>query len=425
MKYLIKNGYVLLQNEAGCRLAENDILINNSIIEKIGEIDLQSAEDAEVINAENKLIMAGLVNTHTHAYMTFMKNTADDIPFNSWLFDRIIPFEAKLHGDDFYWGTMLGCIEMLKTGTTSYLDMHISNGESAKAATDSGMRAFVGKCIRGEDLYESGGDFSKAVAEQEKYEGELVKFVLSPHSVYACSEKMLSQIKEEAEKRNMLKHIHLSESSKEVDDCFLKYGKSPVAYLDSLGFLDEKTIAAHCVKLDGNDIDILARRNVSVVTNPASNAKLGNGFAPVSDMLGSGVNVCLGTDSAASNNTLNMFREMSVLSLLHKAVSGDSRRMPATQTLSCVGKNPAKALGMEGKAGVIKEGAFADLIFIDLNAPSLFPNNDVVSSLCYSANGSEVDSVMVNGKFLMRGKELLTIDEERVRFEINRIIKKH
>ena len=425
MKHLIKNGTLLLWNGTEYSLEQKELLINNSVIEKIGGITPEDAELCEGTDAENKLIMPGLINLHTHVYMNFMKNSADDLPFNNWLFDRILPIESKLNKDDFYWGTMLGCIEMLRTGTTSYLDMHICENECAQAAMDSGMRAFMGKCIRGEDLYEKDGDFSKALEEQEKYESDLIKFVLSPHSVYACSEKMLSQVADEAEKRNMLKHIHMSESKKEVDDCLEKYGKTPVDFLESSGFLDEKTIAAHCVKLNSNDIDILRNRKVNVATNPSSNAKLCNGIAPVSEMLREGVNVCLGTDSAASNNTLNMFREMNIFSLIHKAKKEDATTLSATEVLKSVSINPAKALGMKDEIGIIREGSKADLIFVDLKANSLFPNNNVVSSLCYSANGSEVESVMVGGKFLMKGRQLTVIDEERVYFEIDKICRKY
>lgn len=425
MKYLIKNGTLLLWDGAEYSLVKKELLVNGSVIEKIGGVTPEDFALCEVIDAENKLIMPGLINLHTHVYMNFMKNSADDLPFNNWLFDRILPIESKLSKDDFYWGTMLGCIEMLRTGTTSYLDMHICENECAQAAMDSGMRAFMGKCIRGEDLYEDNGDFIRALEEQEKYESDLIKFILSPHSVYACSEKMLSQAAFEAEKRNMLKNIHLSENKKEVEDCLSKYGKTPVGFLDSIGFLDDKTIAAHCVKLNSDDIEILKNRKVNVVTNPSSNAKLGNGVAPVGEMLEKNVNVSLGTDSAASNNTLNMFREMNIFSLIHKAKNENATTLSATEVLKSVSVNPAKALGMEGEIGVLREGGKADLIFVDLKSSSLFPNNSVISSLCYSANGSEVGSVMVDGKFLMKDRQLTVIDEERVYFEISRISDKY
>ncbi len=236
---------------------------------------------------------------------------------------------------------------------------------------------------------------------------------------------MLTQIADEAHKRNMIKHIHLSESTKENDDCVAQYGKTPVSFLQDIGFLDSRTIAAHCVKLNENDIGILRERKVSVVTDAASNAKLGNGIAPVGRMLQKGINVCLGTDSAASNNTLNMFRELGIFVSLHKAANETPTDFSAEKCLACVSLHPSAAFGMQNKLSVIAEGAFADLIFTDLHAPSLFPNNNIVSSLCYSANGSEVRSVMVHGKFIMKDGVLTSTDEQRIYYEINRIADKY
>lgn len=422
MKYRIKNGLLLLYSDNGFVVKKEELFINGAVIKAIGDSEINDADSYEVIDAEGKLVMPGLINSHTHIYMNFMKNSADDVPFDTWLYKRIFPVEAKMSGTDFYWGTMLGLIEMIKTGTTCYLDMHISENESARAAHDACIRGFIGKCITGNDLYsDAKACFEKALCEKEKYESDLMKFVLSPHSVYACSDNLLKQISNEAQKRNMLKHIHLSETDREVAECISKHKKTPVALLDSMGFLDSKTIAAHCVSLSEQDFEILKEKKVNVATNPCSNAKLVNGYAFVTEMLAKNINVCLGTDSAASNNTLNMFREMGFFSLLHKAVDRKSGDLTSDTVLKCATINPAKALGMQGKIGAITKGAFADLLFIDLNSVSLFPNNNIVSSLCYSANGSEVDSVMIGGKLVMKNKELLTIDTERVYYEINSI----
>lgn len=426
MKYRIKNGLLLLYSDNRFFVKKDDLFINGTTIEAIGTDGISDIEAYEVIDADNKLIMPGLINSHTHVYMNFMKNSADDVPFDTWLFKRIFPIEEKMCKSDFYWTTLLGCIEMIKTGTTCCLDMHICENECAKAMSESGMRGFIGRCITGTDLYSDGYEnFKNALEEKENYESDLIKFVLSPHSVYTCSPKLLEQISIEAQTRNMLKHIHLSESNKEVADCLSEYDKTPVALLNDIDFLDNKTIAAHCVKLNDNDIDILSNRKVNVVTNPSSNAKLGNGIARVSDMLKSNINVCLGTDSAASNNTLNMFREMGIFSMLHKAITEKETDFSACDILECAMINPAKAFKMDGKIGCISEGAYADLLFIDLSCTSLFPNNDVISSLCYSTNGSEVDSVMINGKFVMKNRNLTFIDVERVYYENNRIKNKY
>lgn len=426
MKYRIINGILLLWDGINFTLKKEELFINGSKIEAIGTNGINNLGDYETINASDQLVMPGLINTHTHVYMNFMKNSADDLPFDNWLFDKIFAVEAKMSKKDFYWSTMLGCIEMIKTGTTSFLDMHICENECAKAAKDSGLRAFLGKCIIGNDLYGDGYEsFHKALLEKDKFESNLLKFVLSPHSIYSCSTKMLSQIASEADKRNMLKHIHLSESSKEIANCLKEHRKTPVELLHSLDFLDNKTIAAHCVKINNSDIKLLHKNSVNVATAPSSNAKLGNGAAPIKKMLDNGINVCLGTDSAASNNTLNMFREMNILSLIHKAKKETAVDFSAKDVLKTATLNPAKALNMKDQIGIISQGAFADLIFLDLKSPSLFPNNDIISSLRYCANGAEVTSVMVNGSFLMRSRELTSIDSERIYYEAERIAAKY
>ena len=232
---------------------------------------------------------------------------------------------------------------------------------------------------------------------------------------------MYRQISELAAELGLLKETHLSESIGEVENAKGKYGRSPVEIMADTGFLEGGAILAHCVHLSDSDAEQIRRSGSTIVTNPASNAKLGNGIAPVAKYLGMGINVCIGTDGVSSNNTLNMFREMALLSLMQKGASADCTVLSADQVIAMATVNAAKALGLEGRLGVIAEGAEADLIFLDLNASSLFPNNNVVSSLCYSANGSEVVSVMAGGKL----RELLTIDRERVYSEVRRIQKKY
>ncbi len=425
MKYKITNGKVLTYtNENGYSIIEDDIFIKDGIIYKIGSLD--NDNEYEIVNANNQLVMPGLINMHTHAYMSVLKNYADDVPFDEWLFKRIMPVEESLSPTEAYWSSMLACIEMISTGTTCFTDMHMFKAQSCKAAIKSGMRAFIGRGLVGEDLFEDGyGRYSEALEEKSEYDGELIQFLLSPHAIYSCSEKLLKQIDTQSKKLSMLKQIHLSESDFEVENSIKKYGKTPVEFLYDLGFLDHKTILAHCTKMTDNDIELVRKCGASIVTNPSSNAKLGNGIAPVNEFLRSGINVCLGTDSVASNNTLNMFREMGLISLLHKANNNDPMLLSSNDVLKMSTINAAKAVGMQNLIGVISEGAFADLVFIDLNSCSLYPNNNIVTSLCYSANGSEVSSVMINGEFIMRNKVLLTIDVEQVYFEIQKIIENH
>ena len=394
----LENCWMLL---AGRRVAKGDLLIADGKIAAVAERDCEP----------DRLVMPGLINMHTHAYMTCLRNYADDIPFAEWLFDRIDPAEAQITPEKAYASNLVAFAEMFLSGTTTYVDMHMFRGMSPKAAEAAGIRAYIGRGLVGGDLYKDGlSRFEEALSEKEEYESDTIKFTLAPHAIYTCSPKFYEQVSEEAEKRGLLKQTHLSESRTELSDCLKQYGKSPVEIMAETGFLEGGAILAHCVQMQGRDIALIKGSGSTVVTNPASNAKLGNGFAPVTGFVKAGVNLCLGTDGPASNNTQNMFREMSLLSLIHKGITEDPTALSAQEVLAAVTVNAAKALKMEGKLGIIKEGALADLIFIDLLSPSLFPQNNIVSSLCYSASGSEVSDVIINGKFVMKDRKLLTID---------------
>ncbi len=419
MNLKIENGTVLLYEDNALRTESRDLYVKG---DKISFEPFADGESFETYDAKHQLVMPGLINMHTHAYMTLMRNYADDVDFTEWLFNSVMPVEDTLPTEAAYWTNQLAFMEMIQSGTTSYVDMHMYPNQSGKAARDAGMRAFIGRGLVGEDLYTDGYErFQQAIAELEEYSSDTCEFILSPHAIYSASTKLLQQVVEESKKRGLLHQTHLSEGMTEINDCLEKYGKSPVALLKDIGFLDDETILAHCVQMQEGDIEILKETGAHVVTNPASNAKLGNGFAPITEMKEPGVNVCIGTDGTASNNTLNMFREMGLLSLIHKGIQKDSTAMPAQYVVQAATVHAAKALHKENQLGVIREGAKADLIFLDLHSPSLFPNNNIISSLCYSANGSEVVSTMINGTFVMRKKELLTIDTERVYYEVEKL----
>lgn len=421
MNFKIINGKLLVSENGKISIVEKDLYVNGNTL---SFAPLKGAA-YETVDAKDRLVMPGLINMHTHVYMSVLRNYADDVDFGEWLFNRCMPVEDKLPVEAAYWTNLLGFMEMIKTGTTSYVDMHMYRCQSAKAAKDAGMRGFIGRGLVGEDLYTDGMKrFQEALDEKEEYECDTLKFILSPHAIYSASPKLMKQVVEESKKRGMLHQTHLSEGVTEVEDCLKKYGKTPVALLDEIGFLDNETILAHCVQMRDDDMDIIRKAGATVVTNPASNAKLGNGFAPICAMKDKGINVAVGTDGCASNNTLNMFREMGILSIFHKGLEKDSTAMPSEYVVNAATVNAAKALH-EDDLGVIKEGAKADIIFVDLKTPSMFPNNNIVSSLCYSANGSEVRSVMINGQFVMKDNILLTIDEERVYSEVEKIVKKY
>lgn len=423
MTTLIKNVLALLRENDVFQIKKCSIRIKNDIIDFIGDVSDDEKCDI-MINGKNRLAIPGLVNAHTHSYMTLFRNSADDVPFNEWLFDRILPMEDKLSEGDSYWSTLLGICEMLRSGTTSFLDMYIFPYETARAVTDSGIRAVISRGLVGETADDEGGlrRINEAKSDFLNYrntaDGRLT-FRLAPHAPYTCSPAFLGTVIETAKEMGVGIHTHLSESVSEVENIRKQYGMTPIALMEKTGLFTLKTAAAHCVHLDEEDFSILKENGVSVLTNPASNMKLGNSFAPVPRMLKEGINVALGTDSAASNNSLNLFREINNLALIHKGVNGDAVSVSASEAVYAATLGGAKALDID--AGEISVGKKADIVLLDMMCPQMNPPTDIVSSLAYSATGSEVRTVLVNGKIVFDGGEIKTVDEERVIFETNRI----
>lgn len=376
------------------------------------------------VDGRNKLVIPGLINAHTHAYMTMFRNIADDVPFTTWLFETIEPLEDAMTPEESYYGTLLGNIEMLRTGTTSYVDMYITPDVNAKAAKESGMRAVLTRGIVGSVLNDEGGmrRLNESLHDLECWcDGDLRTVMLAPHAPYSCNGDFLKQVCGIAKEKGLGLNMHLAEGITEVQGVREKYNMTPIEFAQAHGVFDVRAIAAHCVYLEDSDYDILKNRGVSVAVNPISNAKLANGFSNVPKMLEKGVNVAIGTDGAASNNTLNLFREMTFEAMIHKGLLKDAIGVPADKILRMATMNGARALGRENELGQIREGFKADLTIIDLKNPNFMPNNNLIAALIYSANGSEVDTVMVDGRILMEKKELKTIDEERVYFEMEKI----
>ena len=377
----------------------------------------------KTIQGAGKMLIPGLVNAHTHASMTIFRNCADDLLFGDWLFGRIIPLEEKLTADDCYWGMMLAVMEMLRTGTTAFIDMYYFMESLVRAAEDSGIRAALSRGLIGgaDDPVAGEKRLREAIDAIGSYKGrDRLTFMLAPHAPYTCDDGFQREIAAEAKRQGLPINTHLSESLSEIDTIRERYGCSPVELLEKTGLLTETTVAAHCVHLSDADIRILAERGVFVVTNPVSNLKLANGVAPVPKMLNAGVKIALGTDGAASNNTQNLLRELSVLSLIHKGVNHDAQAISAREGFTAATKSGGLAMG-RNDIGEIKPGNAADLAILDLDLPNMQPVNDPVAALAYSANGSEVETVIVDGRVLMENREFLTIESERVIFEVSRI----
>ena len=377
----------------------------------------------KTIDGAGKMLIPGLVNAHTHAAMTIFRNCADDLLFNDWLFGRIFPLEAKLEPEDCYWGTMLAIVEMLSSGTTAFIDMYHPE-EASRAASLSGIRTVQSRGLLGGADDPVGGErrLREALDEIERWRGrdENISLMLAPHAPYTCDPGYQREVAAEARRLGLGINTHLSESLAEVETIRERYGCTPTELYAQTGLLTSTTVAAHCVHLTDGDIEILAECGAHVVTNPVSNLKLANGVAPVTKLLRAGVKVALGTDGAASNNALNMFRDLSVLTLVHKGVNHDAQAVSAREGLKIATKNGALAMGYDN-LGEIKPGNIADLVILDLDRPNMQPLGDPVSTLAYSANGSEVETVIVGGRVLMENREFLTIDSERVVSEVARI----
>ena len=286
------------------------------------------------------------------------------------------------------------------------------------------MRAVICRGLVGSGNDEAGQSRLRQAYEERDAakDCDRLTFKLGPHAPYTCDDEFLKIVAAEAKKEKLGIHVHLSESESEISQIQEKYGCTPIALAEKCGIFDVPAIAAHCVQVTDEDISILKRKNVSVVTNPASNMKLGNGFAPIAKMLDAGVNVCLGTDGAASNNCLNMFHELSLLTLIHKGTGKTPQCVSAKEGFRIATINGAKALGLEKEIGSVEVGKKADLAILDLNTPSLTPRNNLIAGLSYSANGSEVDTMIINGQVTMENRKLLTMDEKLVYGKIQDII---
>ncbi len=425
MDLLITGGLALVPGPQGPEVRPADVGITDGKITMVGQMDPAAPKAARTISAAGKLVMPSLINAHTHAYMTLFRNCADDLLFDQWLFGRILPLEDKLEEEDGYWGAMLGIAEMIKSGTGAFLDMYPFIHATARAVQDSGIRAVLSRGLTGGADDVAGGKrrIQEALTELEVYGGlPRVSFMLAPHAPYTCDMGYMREIADLARDKGLGIHVHISESLSEVKQMQERYGMTPCQVVDAGGLLTGRTVAAHCVQLTAEDIQLLAERGVSVATNPVSNLKLANGVAPVPDLLQAGVNVCLGTDGASSNNTLNMFREMGFLALLHKGIRHDPLAVTARQALAIATENGARALGLD--SGVLAVGRAGDLAILDLNQANLQPQNDLVAALAYSMTGGEVDTLIVDGQVLMEGRQLCTIDEERVRYEVGRICRR-
>ena len=417
MKTLIRGAYALLPEGS---VKRQDIVVDGARIAKVGDVPEGFVADA-VIDGKGMLAVPGFVNAHTHASMTLLRSYADDMNLMDWLQNKIWPIEAKMKKKDIYWGAMLAAVEMIRTGTTTFADMYGDMDKVAEAAAESGLRAVLSRGIIGV------APNAEAAFEENKtlfsdYNGACdgrITVMFGPHAPYTCPPDFLRRVVEAAKERKAEVHIHLAETKGEVENCLKDYGKTPIALMEETGILGCGVLGAHCVHLTDDDIALMKKYDVRVAHNPGSNMKLASGIAPVPKLLAAGVCVGLGTDGASSNNNLDMLEEIRLAALLHKVDTLDPLAVPALEAVRMGTEQGARAVGLR-KLGRLEEGCLADIVLFDMSGAEWTPRFDLVSLLVYAANSASVDTVMVNGRLLMDGKRLLTVDEERVIYEATR-----
>jgi len=418
---VITGGQVVTMNPGREVLSPGAVAVDGPDIVAVGRPEAIAARfrGRQTIDASGQVVIPGLVNTHTHAPMVMYRGLADDLALMDWLQKYIFPAEAKTVSPEMVRvGTRLAALEMIQSGTTTFADMYYFEEEVGRAVKAAGLRGVLGQTIIGfpvPDAKTPADSLARAEAFIKEFAGdELIVPVPAPHSMYTVDEASLLAARRMADRYDVPLLTHLAETEEEVGISREKHGRTPAAYLESIGLLSPRLLAAHCVWIGSEDLSLLAGRGVKVSHNPESNMKLASGTAPVPAFLAAGVTVGLGTDGAASNNDLDMFEAMRQAAFLHKLVSRDPRAVPAAAVLEMATIGGARALGMDGKIGSIEAGKRADLILVSMRGARQTPLYHPVSHLVYVARGDDVQTTIVNGRILMRDRTVLTLDERAV-----------
>lgn len=384
---------------------KSDILIDGNRIAKVGPAGSISHEDCEIVCCEGKTALPGFVNMHTHAGMSMMRGVGEDIVFHEWI-DRIWDIESRIDAGYVYHATKVACLEMIKTGTTTFNDHYWHMPMAYKAASELGLRSVLAYviCDRNDPLESERQKVQcEQMYEQTKTWSPLATFAIAIHAIYSVSEPMILWATDFARKRGLKIHIHISETRKEVDDCLAQHGVSPVVYLDRLGVLGPDVVAAHTLWVSDEDVEILGKRGVTCVHNVNSNLKLASGYRfRYNELRDAGANICLGTDGCASSNNLDMLETMKTSAMIQKAWRDDPSAMPLPELLEMVTANAGKGLGLD--IGRIEEGALADILIIDTDNYQFLSPGSFEANLVYSAHSDCVDSVICDGRFVMRGR---------------------
>jgi 5-methylthioadenosine/S-adenosylhomocysteine deaminase len=418
---LVVGGTVLTMEPDTEPIKNGAVAVADGRVAAVGPAEelLEVGQSGEVLNAGNCLVLPGFVNTHSHLAMTLLRGIADDLPLMQWLEGHIWPVEKDhMNRETVRLGTELAAAEQLLAGVTTTTDMYFFGDEVSAVLADAGMRAVVAesligfptpRCATTEEMLEKQRDLLEAYKDHP-----LITPSVAAHAPYSVQAVDLVREAELAEEYEVPMQIHLSETSWEVEKLLEEKGLSPVAYLADLGVLSERTVAAHCVHVSPEDIELLAEFEAGVSHNPVSNLKLASGISPVPELLTGGVTLGLGTDGAASNNTLDLLRDMQLTALLHKGSSGDPTVLPARTMLELATCRGAQVLGLGNGVGTLDEGSTADLICVSIDGPHSAPMYDPFSHMVFAARASDVRHVMVGGAVLVRNRELQTLDQERI-----------
>jgi 5-methylthioadenosine/S-adenosylhomocysteine deaminase len=420
---IIKNASILTIDDSFSIFNPGAIAIKNDIIEAVGDESeiLSSYSSTEILDAGGKILMPGLINAHTHVPMTLLRGLADDLRLDVWLLGYMMPVEREYVTPEFVQlGTKLACAEMLRSGITCFCDMYYFEDDVAEATAEVGMRAICSESILkfptpDAASYDESIAYSKQFIEKWKNHPLIIPSI-AHHAPYTCTPEIIKKSKDIAIQYDIPLHIHLAETQQEVENVVAENGMPVIPYMDKLDLFDAKVIAAHCVHIDPGEIRLLKKRNAGVAHNPSSNLKLASGFSPVKQMIDIGINVGIGTDGPASNNDLDMFEEIRLTTFLAKGSSGDPTALPAKTTVAMATRIGAKALHIEDITGSLTPGKRADLILIDISKIHNSPNfrhlpDSLYSQVVYAAKANDVSDVMVNGKWLMKDHQLLTLDE--------------
>ena len=423
MRTLITNANVLDIVGDTPNISKKDILICDSRISKIEE-NIQDNDIDEIINAKNMIVMPGLVNTHTHLAMSIFRGYKNDIKLIDWLENAIFPVEDKLEQDDIYWNSYLSCLEMIRSGTTTCNDMYFGMNRVIEALEKTGLRGVVAWCITDDsirDKIERTREYAKMYNNRED---SRIKIYVAAHSPYSCNPDTIKLCVDLAKELKTGIHTHLAETKDEEETIINRYGMAGTEYLNSLNVFDVPVVLAHGIYVSDKDIEILKNVKGGISHNPISNCKLSSGICDVMKLRNSGLNVGLGTDGIASTTTLDMFEEMRTASYLQKVNDASSSSMNSYELLKMATIEGAKVLGLENDIGTLEVGKKADMIFIKTDKIHLCPENDICTNIVYSANGADVDTVIIDGKVIMQNRKMINLDEKEVMKQVRKIAKR-